>query len=328
MMTKAISDKTGKPFAKPARLLGTFSMASLLLCVSLTAAEDAPAGPPEQDRAAILAMVGEFEVSFQFEEVLSLQPDYQLKDAYNEDATEMVVVVSDTGDEIVLQHILEVGSRVVKHWKQVWTWQDTRMFEFQGRDQWAIRDMEASEVEGTWTQLVTQVDDSPRYESYGEWKHDGGYSRWESEPTPRPLPRREHTKRDDYQILLAVNRHALTPTGWVHEQDNLKMVIDDEGEPVKFLAREVGQNFYDYTDEYTFKGAKEYWSETKEFWALVSAFWEEQESQGKSYAVTAKSEDETMMRELFSWARKVQEGEDLPSSEEVSAAIGEFVSLQ
>ncbi|MEM7602931.1 MAG: DUF6607 family protein, partial [Verrucomicrobiota bacterium] len=168
-------------------------MGTLFLGVLLLSQQAFAEGPPEEDRDAILAMAGEFEVLFNFEEVVALQPDYKLKDSYQETATEMVVVVKNSPEQIVLQHILSVGSgkRIVKHWKQVWTWEDTRLVEFQGREQWKVREVDPAEVEGTWTQLVTQVDDSPRYESYGKWEHDAGYSRWESGKTARPLPRRE-----------------------------------------------------------------------------------------------------------------------------------------
>ena len=76
-----------------------------------------------------------------------------------------------------------------------------------------------------------QVDDSPRYEALGEWEHYGSYSAWTSDRTARPLPRRETTVRSDYQILEGINRHTLTPTGWVQEEENLKLVLDEQGQP-------------------------------------------------------------------------------------------------
>ncbi|MEM9016196.1 MAG: DUF6607 family protein, partial [Verrucomicrobiota bacterium] len=118
------------------------------------------AGPPLKDREAILAMAGEFEVLFNFEETVGLQPDYKLTKPYQEDATELVVVVEDRPERIVLQHILSVGGdRIVKHWKQVWTWEDTRIIEYQGHEKWKVVEYPKEEVAGTWSQQVTQVDD-------------------------------------------------------------------------------------------------------------------------------------------------------------------------
>ncbi len=39
------------------------------------------------------------------------------------------------------------------------------------------------------------------------------------------LPRRDMTTRKDYDAVLAVNRHVITPSGWVQEEDNSKLVM-------------------------------------------------------------------------------------------------------
>lgn len=282
--------------------------------------------PPEKDREAILAMAGEYEVIFNFEETVSLQPDYKLKDAYQEEALEKVVVVADEPGRIVLQHLLVVrGDRVVKHWKQVWTWQDTRIVEFLGNGKWRVRELDPAEVEGTWSQQVTQVDDSPRYESYAAWQHDGGYSRWESKPTNRPLPRREHTKRDDYQVLVCTNRHGITPHGWVHEQDSIKMVVDGDGAPVRYIAAEQGVNYYDRTEEVDLSPATTYWEKTKDYWADVSDFWYEVERERDAFAIEAGKEGEQLSEEMFDLAKAVVEGGDAPADEAIAEAIGRYL---
>ncbi|MEM6915180.1 MAG: DUF6607 family protein [Verrucomicrobiota bacterium] len=313
-------------FSRPSLLFLPFSVCFFLLGLGLRSEAGAP---PAQDREAILAMAGEFEVLFNFEETVGLQPDYRLQDAYQETATEVVIVLKDEPGHIVLQHILSVGSgkRIVKHWKQIWTWEDTRLVEYQGREMWKIRELSPEEVEGTWSQLVTQVDDSPRYESYGKWQHDAGYSRWESGRTARPLPRREHTKRDDYQILQAVNRHSITPYGWVHEQDNVKQVIDEDRNPVSYIAVEHGVNFYDRTEGEDFSKAREYWEKTNEFLGTVSRFWEEVEGKENEFAIAKEVEGESLMEEMFAIAEMlVEEDENVPSESEVVAVIERFLN--
>jgi len=286
------------------------------------------AAPPDEDRKAILAMAGEYEVDFDFRETVALQPGYQIKEPYHEDALELVVVAEDRPERIVLQHLLVVGKeRVIKHWKQIWTWQDTRIVEFQGRDHWKIRSLAPEQAAGTWSQLVTQIDDSPRYESFGKWMHEGGYSRWESAPTARPLPRREHTKRDDYQILLGVNRHALTPEGWVHEQDNLKQVIDENGKVTGYIARETGLNRYHRTESTDFTKAREYWDRTSGLWSLVSSFWENLEQTRDQYSISEKVGEKSLSEEANKIASALIKSErSLPDAKELSEVLSPFVN--
>jgi len=304
---------------------------SLVLALSAILHLSSPAQaatPPDADRAAILAMAGEYEVSFDFEETVSLKPGYELKKPYQEDATELVIVIEDTPGRIALQHLLsdKESGRVVKHWKQVWTWQDTRIVEFRGRDKWKVRELAPDEVAGTWSQLVTQVDDSPRYESYGKWQHDGGFSRWESSVTARPLPRREHTTRDDYEILLAFNRHALTPDGWVHEQDNLKQVLDESGVVSGYIARELGLNRYRRTETADFTEVREYWEATSPYWSVVSGFWAGIERDRDEFSLSEKAGEKTLTGTVNDIAKAIiKDGRGTPDDGEVAELLSRFI---
>ena len=44
-----------------------------------------------------------------------------------------------------------------------------------------------------------------------------GCERASAQRTWRPLPRREYTRRSDYNALDVVNRHTIVPGGWTHE---------------------------------------------------------------------------------------------------------------
>jgi hypothetical protein len=227
----------------------------------------------ELDRKAILAMAGEYEVKFMFDETVSLREGYELK---HEQAGgfETVLVAEDTGRRIVLQHILvsKDGGHVVKHWRQDWSYEDRELREFAGGRTWKARKLSASEARNTWTQAVYEVNDGPRYESHGRWVHVGEYSSWQSAVTWRPLPRREYSTRKDYDVLLAVNRHSITPWGWVHEQDNTKWDrTDTSGRP--YLARELGVNEYRRISTFDFAPARAYFERTSGYWAAVRAEW-------------------------------------------------------
>ena len=248
-------------------------LAFLIVCLASQVVGARDQGQFERDRKAILAMAGEFEVKFKFDETVALRAGYELKHD-TAGGHETVLITEDTGRRIVLQHILvsNDGEHVVKHWRQDWTYQDRELREYAGGHMWKARRLSASEARGTWTQAVYEVNDGPRYESYGRWVHDGDYSSWQSALTWRPLPRREYSTRKDYDVLLAVNRHAITPWGWVHEQDNTKWDrADTEGRP--YIAREVGVNEYRRTTDFDFAPARAYLERTAGYWAAVRAEW-------------------------------------------------------
>ena len=137
-----------------------------------------------KDRLAILAMQGPYRATFDFLESVGYQDDYTPPRPYQSWGTEYVYVIGDDEDFISLQHILVMfmsnekqeiqGPFVIKHWRQDWKFENSRLIEYMGQDKWGARQFKKSEVEGTWTQAVFQVDDSPRYESFGRWEHEGG----------------------------------------------------------------------------------------------------------------------------------------------------------
>jgi hypothetical protein len=157
----------------------------------------------------------------------------------------------------------------------VWTFEDPRICEFQGDNTWRMRDLTADQARGTWSQLVTQVDDSPRYESWGRWDHRAGISSWSSAETWRPLPRRESGRSKEYQVIAGINRHTLTPQGWVHEQDNSKTAVAG-GKATGVIAREMGVNTYRRlrTEERVdFSAARKMWEKDSPFWNQIVEAW-------------------------------------------------------
>ena len=91
--------------------------------------------------------------------------------------------------------------------------------------------------------------------------------------TGGPLPRREYTKRSDYQLINAENRQTITPRGWTHEQDNTKVIRTKEGKD-KVLVREFGFNDYRRIGGFDFEPARGYWKDTARFWENVRARWD------------------------------------------------------
>ena len=109
----------------------------------------------EQDRESILAMTGDYKVTFDFTETVSFLEGYELKAPKLSGGHESVRVVEDRGDFISLQHLLVVGPDdspfVVKHWRQDWKYEPARVLVFIGGNAWEWRDVPASERAGAWS---------------------------------------------------------------------------------------------------------------------------------------------------------------------------------
>jgi hypothetical protein len=115
------------------------------------------------------------------------------------------------------------------------------------------------------------VDESPRYGGLGVWQHEPLSSTWISADTWRPLPRREWSVRKDYNVLLGSNRHTITATGWVQEENNLKTVLAHGQKQA--IAREYGVARYERIKDFDFTQADDYYTRTRSFWNEVAAAW-------------------------------------------------------
>ncbi len=228
---------------------------------------------PERDRRAILAMAGEYEVQFRFDETVALQPDYKPHAPHTTLGREFVEVLEDSPRRVVLQHVLVDGEgHVTKHWRQDWEYEQARYWVYAGDYAWEQRQATAAQARGRWLQTVWQIDDSPRYAALGRWTHEDGVSSWTSDRTWRPLPRREHTTRSDYDVLDTWNRQTITPAGWVHEQDSIKLDRKAPDGP-RALVRERGLNTYTRLQGHDFGPGREYQRKTRAYWAAVRGVW-------------------------------------------------------
>jgi len=269
---------------------------------------------PTADRQAILAMAGEFDVDFAFDETVALASGYERTEPKRSGADEVVLLIEDTGDRIVLQHLLIVGeSNVIKHWRQDWVFEADDRLEFSDDQTWALVDIAEEKTAGAWTQCVYGVADTPRYCGTGKWNHRYGHATWTSDRTWRPLPRREYTTREDYNALNVENRHTVTPEGWTHEQDNSKVVRLD-GETQQVLVREFGFNNYKDTSNFDFTPAYEYWDETADYWARVRETWSRHFEEG-GVVVATDVDGLPVIEGLFELADRVREGAVVEAAE-------------
>ncbi len=263
----------------------------------------------EQDRRAILAMSGDFIVTFDFRETVPLAAGYELKKPKLSGAEEIIRIVEDRGDFISLQQILvtRMGDEVpvIKHWRQDWQYEPASVLVFIGGNAWEARPVSGTERAGKWSQTVYQVEDSPRYGAVGAWTHANGVSQWTPPAEIRPLPRRDMTTRDDYDAMLAVNRHIITPFGWVQEEENSKLAL--RGDP-RVVVREVGVNTYKRSSAIAAKDGDAYWNATRDFWSQIRADWKRLETSSPAFGLTIQGEPEPLYVPILTLADDVQAG--------------------
>lgn len=297
----------------------------VLLLLLLVSPLVAGASPPARDRDSILAMQGEYHVDFAFDETVLLQPGYERHPALRSGGSETVVVVEDIPGRIVLQHLLvdEKNGHVTKHWRQDWVYEAPRRFEFSDDQTWQVREIPAGLTRGAWTQCVYEVSDAPRYCGTGRWDYRDGVATWTSDLSWRPLPRREYTKRDDYNAMSAINRHTIVPAGWTHEQFNTKVLRRPDGSQTA-LVREFGFNNYARTTETDFTPAYTYWKATGDYWGKVRSRWSARLSAAPGVHLKTKVDGMAVIVPLFTQAEKEQQGKRVDDAE-IDAVFARWV---
>lgn len=283
--------------------------------------QEAGITPFERDRRAILAMAGEFRVRFDFLEVVTFEPGRTRDAPYQSWGTEKVYVAEDRGTFISLVHVLEMHMlrrdgtamppMVTKHWRQDWHFEPEARVDHLGGHRWQRVPVTTQDAAGRWSQTVWQVDESPRYSALGRWQHTPTHSTWLSDDTIRPLPRREWSVRRDYDQLVGSNRHTITATGWLQEENNLKSAPANgtrEATPRRDLAREYGVARYDRITGFGFAAADVQYTATQAFWARVRDAWSALFDTGEVVQLRGASDQLGAFMPLFEAADAQAEG--------------------
>lgn len=275
----------------------------------------------KKDREAIKKMCGCYEVTFNFAETFNNSKDslYKPSKTKTDKALEWAELIVDENNKISIQHLLQVGNpskpHIVKHWRQDWLYENTDFYMYNGDNNWLFQTKPKSEVKKQWTQKVYQVDDSPRYEGSATWVHVDGKSYWEN-TTDAPLPRREYTKRSDYNVTQRGNRHEITSYGWLHDQDNRK-IIREAGKEDVVIAHEKGYNTYVKVADSKCKAAQDWWKKNTNKWQLVRNKWSEVYGRNTNLSLEQKVDNKPLYKHLFS--------EKTSEKEQIDKAIESFV---
>lgn len=279
------------------------SLFLVLICTALGFQSFAQKGKRNMDKEAIKKMCGCFEVTFNFAETFNYSNDslYNPSESKIAKGLEWAQLVTDEKEKVTIQHLLQVGNPsepyIVKHWRQDWLYQNTDFYMFNTDNNWKFEKKSKEAVKGQWTQKVYQVDDSPRYEGSATWVHVDGKSYWEN-TTVAPLPRREYTIRSDYNLTLRGNRHEITNFGWVHDQDNSK-IIRESGKEDTVLAKEKGYNTYVRVADIRCKAAADWWTEHQDKWTSVRAKWDVIFDRNSNLSLEEKVDNKVLYKHLF-----------------------------
>ena len=272
----------------------------------------------KKDIEAIKEMCGCFEIDFNFAETFQYSNDsnYKKSNNYNSKALEYAKLIKDEKGHISIQHLLVMGSYVIKHWRQDWIYENEDLLKYDADNTWKKISKTKKEVKGQWTQKVFQVDDSPRYEGTSSWVHIDGKSFWEN-TSYAPLPRREYTKRNDYNIMIRGNRHEIVSYGWIHDQDNKKVIRDNKQNKEYEIAAEKGFNKYVKVDDSKCIEAAEWWNENSKKWAFVREKWNSIYSKNKTLSLEKSIDKKPLYSYLFD--------ENVTKKDEIGSIIDRFV---
>ena len=137
----------------------------------------------------------------------------------------------------------------------------------------------------------------------------------------RPLPRRETTIRDDYDLLSGTNLHTITPSGWVHEQNNSKVLLNG-----KVLAKEIGLARYQRIDGFDWDEGKEFWETTYPFWEEVRNQWDKRLNKSKTFKLKKEVNGKNLFVRLFELSNNYQNG-DLDSINKIKTIVEEHSEI-
>ena len=262
----------------------------------LSAAAETPHFDTAQ--AAIKAQEGCFEVTFNYEEVEAHKEGYSLADPKTSSVFEWVSIDQESDTQIILQHVLVTPPRI-KHWKQIWRFEAQVFDVYSGPDQWQRQVISPETAGGAWVQDVRGVADNPRYACSAPWSLESSAA-WTCE-TWAAKPRRDKD-RDDYNVLSRINTHRIVENGWVHEQQNTKLMVRDT--EITPIVTERGNNTYVRVDDKNCAEAASWWAERRTTWDQVQKAWIDISAQHPSYVIDAKNGILPLWVRLFWVARK------------------------
>ena len=279
-----------------------YTLLSLLFLNGTMLAQQKP------DATNVNKLCGCFDVEFKYAETFSPDQQYKFHDRDEiSGGTEYIFPVEVADRKIVLQHLLVItDSMIIKHWREDWTYENPVRWVYKGNKTWEKTILKPEEVKGKWTQSVWEVSDAPRYQGASDWVVLDGKLQWQN-TADAPLPRREYSVRSDYNILRRTNTIIIGDSGWVHDQNNQKIIRQNGVD--RLLVEEKGINSYHRVDESACAGAKIYWERNKDFWTRVRKTWDNYTVSHTVVQLKGEVNGKVLHDVLFEQAKQYAKGE-------------------
>ena len=112
------------------------------------------------------------------------------------------------------------------------------------------------------------------------------------------------------------NRHEITKYGWLHDQDNSKVIRESDKKDV-ILANEKGYNTYIKVTDEKCKAAQEWWQKNNKKWELVRNKWSEVYGRNQNLSLKNKVNNKFLYKYLFS--------DDYQTKKQIDEIIEKFI---
>jgi len=281
------------------------------------------------DQEAINKLCGCYSVSFNYAETFTTDTvnSYMAKPRTTKSVVEYAFPIEQSSNKIVIQHLLVIPDgrgTVIKHWREDWEYEQTTWWEYSQAQEWTKVTVPAEEVKGQWVQTVWEVEDAPRYAGSSNWVRTNQEEFWLN-TTDAPLPRREFTKRSDYNILKRTNRIVVSEKGYVHEQDNQK-ILRKANQADRIIAEEKGYNTYIRLADSECASAVAFWTAAESaYWTDVREAWELKMKASKRIKIQNKVDGNLLYEAL-----DMLYAQQLPTIErkkEIQAVLSKYVKI-
>ena len=227
-------------------------------------------------------MAGDYRASFDFLETVEFSAGRGSRAPYRSWGTERIYVVDDRGDAITLQHIIVMftvddgvveGPFVQKHWRQDWRYEPESVSEYRGKQRWERRALVARGTRrGVGAGRLSGGRRAAIFERRPLGTYGGGVDLDRIVDLAAAAATRVHGAQRLRRAGRRQSRHGVA-VGWVHEQDNLKLVLDEHAKPradAPYIARELGIDRYERIKGFDFSAGDMYWRKTRGFLARTA----------------------------------------------------------
>jgi hypothetical protein len=98
--------------------------------------------------------------------------------------------------------------------------------------------------------------------------------------------------------MIGTNIQTITPTGWVHEQNNKKVITSNQA----VLAKEIGIARYERIKDFDWQVGFYYWAETSDYWKRVRNIINNKLDNSSTFKLRPPQNAEPLWSKLFTMA--------------------------